>query len=429
METMRPGPLSDVNVLDFSWVIAGPHATRTLADMGANILKIEHYKNGTNERHQALQVKKNGVTQSSYHINLNRGKKSLCINLKHPKGINLIHDLIRKCDVIVENFAPGVMKKLNLDYELVIKIKPDVIYCSISAFGHWGKNFDRPGYDIIAQAASGWLGLTADHIPAPVAVGDTTASMHACTAILAALHHKMISGQGQNIDISLVDCLFTLHDTSFPSYWISEAAGQEPFVMPAVINRSPTTAPYGVYKGRNGSIVIALMSQNRWHDLVDCMGPEYEWLKTDPRTLDVSSRCKNAFVVHDALEAWVMSCESVEEAEKKLEVKGIPCSRVKNIPELATTDPLLGSREMRIKKNQPFLGEIKMYGSPLKFSRTPASIKSYAPFLGEHNREVLLTMLGYSPNLIDDLYLEDVLYEAPEVERLPDELKRIKHEE
>lgn len=429
METLRQGPLSDVNVLDFTWVIAGPHATRTLADMGANVLKVEHFKNGTNERHQALQVEKNGVIQSSYHINLNRGKKSLCINLKHPKGIDLIHDLIRKCDIIVENFAPGVMKKLNLDYDSVKKIKHDVIYCSISAFGHWGENFERPGYDIIAQAASGWLGLSADHTPAPVAVGDTTASMHACTAILAALHHKMISGQGQNIDISLVDCLFTLHDTSFPSYWISEAAGQKPFVMPGVVNRSPTTAPYGVYKGKNGSIVIALMSQNRWPDLVDRMGPDYGWLKTDPRTRDVSSRCKNAFVVHDALEAWVMSQASVEEVEKILEAAGIPCSRVKSIPELATTDPLLGTREMRIEKIQPFLGAVKMYGSPLKFSETPSMIRGYAPFLGEHNREVFQTMLDYSPGRIDELYREDIIYEAPEVERLPEELKRIKHEE
>lgn len=426
-ENMKSGPLSNVNILDFTWVLAGPHATKTLADMDANVIKVEQFKNGTNERHQAFQVKKNGVVQSSYHLNLNRGKKSLCINLKHPKGIDLIHQLIRKSDIIVENFAPDVMNRLQLDYESVKKINPAIIYCSISAFGHWGYNYQRPGYDVIAQAASGWLGLSATQTPAPVAIGDTTAAMHACTAILAALYNRMISGKGQNIDISLVDCLFTLHDTSFPSYWISEAAGLKPFVMPGTVQKSPTTAPYGVYNGKNGSIAIALMSQNRWPDLVDLMGLEYAWLKTDVRTKDVASRCKteNAFLVHDALEAWVMSQSSLEEAERKLEAAGIPCSRVKSITELATTDPLLESRQMRVKQTQPFLGTVKTFGSPLKFSETPAIVRGYAPFLGEHNRAVLSNVLDYSKEQIDELYEDNVLYQAPEVDRLPAELERM----
>lgn len=427
MERIKSGPLSDVNVLDFTWVLAGPHATKTLADMGANVLKIEHFKNGANERHQALQVEKNGIIQSSYHLHLNRGKKSLCINLKHPKGIELIHGLIKKSDIIIENFTPGVMDRLKLDYESAKKIKPDIIYCSISAWGHWGPNCHKPGYDAIAQAASGWIGLTAKHVPAPVAIGDTTASMHACTAMLAALHHRMVTGQGQNIDISMVDCLFSIHETSFPSYWISEAAGNEPFVMPGTDQKSPTSSPYGVYKGENGYVSIALLSQNRWPELVDLMGPEYAWLKTDPRTRDLASRCmnENVFLVHDALEAWVMSQDSVEEAEKKLEAAGIPCCRVKSIPELATTDPHLGAREMRHEMLQPFLGPVKVFGSPLKFSETPSTVRGYAPFLGEHNREVLSTLLGYSGEQIEELYREDVLYHAPEVEKLPEELKKM----
>lgn len=426
MENINPGPLSDINVLDFTWVLAGPHATKTFADMGANVLKVEHFKNGTNERYQTLQVEKNGITQSSYHLNLNRGKKSLCINLKNPKGIELIHGLIRKSDIIIENFAPGVMDRLNLDYVEVRKIKTDIIYCSISAFGHWGYNSQKPGYDIIAQAASGWTGLTAKHVMAPIAIGDTTAAMHACTAMLGALHHRMVTGQGQNIDIAMVDCLFSLHETSFPSYWISEAVG-EPFIMPGMDQKSTTTAPYGIYNGKNGSIAIALLTDSRWPALVDLMGHGYEWMNTDPRTRDLANRCKAeyAFLVHDALEAWVQFQDSVEEAERKLEAAGIPCCRVKSIPELATTDPYLGAREMRLKKIQPFLGPITMSGSPLKFSETPATIRGYAPFLGEHNRETLSKMLGYSEEQIDELYKEDVLYHAPEVDKLPEELKKL----
>ncbi len=426
METVKPGPLSNVNVLDFTWVLAGPHAAKTLTDMGAQVIKVEKYKAGTNERHQALQVEKNGITQCSYHLNLNRGKKSVCINLKHPKGIELIHELIKKSDIIIENFSPLVMGRLGLDYEGARKIKPNIIYCSISAWGHFGPNSDKPGYDAIAQAASGWIGLTAKKVGAPVAIGDTMAAMHACTAILGALYHRTLTGEGQNIDISLVDCLFSIHETSFPAYWISEAAGK-PFIMPGTDQKSPTSSPYGVYNGKNGAISIALLSDNRWPELVDLMGPGYEWLKTDPRTIDVAARCKNenVFLVHDALESWVMSQGSVEEAEGKLEGVGIPCCRVKTIPELATTDPHLGARGMRVKKVQPFIGPITMSGSPLKFSETPAMIRGYAPFLGEHNREVLGSFLDYSKEQIEALYKEDVLYHAPEVEKLPEELKRI----
>ena len=426
MNTSKAGPLSNVNVLDFTWVLAGPHATKTLADMGATVFKIEHFKNGSTERHQALRVEKNGVTQSSYHLNLNRGKKSLCINLKHSKGIELIHDLIMKSDILVENFAPGVMARLNLDYESVKKIKPDIIYCSISAWGHWGPNSDKPGYDAIAQAASGWVGISANHIPAPMAIGDTSAAMHACTAMVSALYHKTISGQGQNIDISLVDCLFSLQDTSFPSYWISEAAKGELFIMPSVEQKSPTSAPYGIYKGKNGSIAVALLTQNRWPELVDLMGPEYAWLKTDDRTRDHVSRCKNgnAFLVHDAIEAWVMSQSSVEDAEQKLEKAGIPCARVKSISELATTDSQITDREMKVEIQQPFLGSVNVFGNPLKFSETPATVRGYAPFLGEHNRQVLSTILGYSQTQIGELYAEDVLYHSPEVENLTEEMRK-----
>ena len=317
------------------------------------------------------------------------------------------------------------MKRLKLDYHALKKVRPDIIYCSISAWGHWGPNSHKPGYDAIAQAASGWVGVSANHNPAPVAIGDTTAAMHACTAMVSALYHRTVSGQGQNIDISLVDCLFTLQDTALPSYWITETAYHKPFIMPGVDKKSTTSAPYGFYRAKDGSLAIALLTQNRWSDLVDLMGAEYQWLKTDARTRDHASRSRpeNVFLVHDALEAWVMSQDSVEEAERQLESAGIPCCRVKTISELATTEPHLGSREMRREVFQPFLGQVKMFGSPLKFSKTPADIRGYAPFLGEHNREVISSMLGYSGEQIDELYRKDILYHAPEVEKLPEELR------
>jgi CoA:oxalate CoA-transferase len=425
MEKIKSGPLTGITVLDFTWVLAGPHATMALADMGANVFKVEAYARGTHERWQPLQVEKNGVTQSSYHIHLNRGKKSLCINLKDPKGKEVIHDLIRKCDILVENFAPGVMDRLKLDYDSVKKIKSDIIYCSISSFGHWGPNCQKPGYDVIAQAASGWVGLTQQKIPAPIAIGDTTAAMHACTAVLAALYHRMVSGEGQNIDISMVDCLFSLHETSFPFYWTGAAAGS-PGITPLMGKQSSTSAPYGIYEGKNGAIAIAILTEARWPELVDVMGPGYEWLKTDPRTCRITGRCstENAPLVHKAVESWVMSQDSVEEAERKLEAAGVPCSRVKTIEELATTDDHIEARQMRQEKFQPFLGPMKMFGSPMKFSSTPSEIQGYAPFLGEHNKEVLSKVLGYSPERIESLYRDKVLHEGPEVEKLEEEIKK-----
>lgn len=426
MNNSKPGPLSDITVLDFTWVLAGPHATKTLADMGANVIKVDRYKDGANERWQPHRVEKDGVTQSSYHLNVNRGKKSICVNLKHPKGLEVITDLLKVSDLVIENFAPGVMGRLKLDYESVRKIKPDIIYCSISAFGHSGPNSDKPGYDVIAQAASGWTSQSTPPLMAPVSIGDTTAAMHACTAMLAALHHRNQTGQGQNIDIALVDCLFTLHENAFPWYWASEAAGK-PLVMSATGQKSPGFAPYGIYNGKNGQIAIASMTQNRWPALVDLMGPECAWLKEDPRYNELESRCTvaNAGVVHDAIEKWVMAQESVQEAERLLEEVGIPCARAKGLVELATEDPQIGEREMRPRQFQPFLGPVRMYGSPLKFSETPSCIRGYAPFVGEHNKDVLSSVLQYSLDEISGLYQDGVLYHAPEVERLPEELEKM----
>lgn len=423
--SVKPGPLSDVTVLDLTWVLAGPHATKTFADMGARVIKVEQYKAGANERWLPLRVEKDGVTQSSYSLTVNRGKKSLCVNLKHPKGMEVIEELIRKADVLIENFAPGVMDRLKLDYESVRRLKPDVIYCSISSFGHWGPYSHKPGYDLIAQGASGWTAQSDPPVIAPVSIGDTMAAMHATTAILAALHHRDRTGQGQNIDISMMDALFSLHENTLPWYQISEAVGQ-PVEMGKIGRKHPGYAPYGIYQARNGYIVIACLSDARWDHLVEAMGAEFAWLKDDPRAASVSTRCstENAGLIHDAVERWVQSKESVEEVEGILELAGVPCLRVRDLVELATVDPQIKAREMMPVVEQPFLGPVKMYGSPLKFSETPACIRGYAPFLGEHNREVLSELLGYPDDAIDALYREDVLHHAPEVERLPGRARR-----
>ena len=427
MNETKPGPLSKYTILDFTWVLAGPHTTKQFADLGANVIKVEQYKAGANERWLPLRVTHDGVTQSSYSINVNRGKKSICLNLKTPEGMELIRELIRKSDVLVENFSPTIMGRLNLDYESVRKIKPDIVYCSISCFGHWGPYSHKPGYDVIAQSASGWIAQSEPEIMAPVSIGDMNAAMHACTAILAALLYREQTGIGQSIDISMTDCLLGLHENTLPWYMISEAIGQPKEPM-KIGSKHPGYAPYGIYRGKDGSIAIAILTEARWPGLLEAMGKNYSWLKDDPRFATIPLRCStdNAPTLHRTIEEWVMSEPTVEDAEKKLEDAGVPCMRVKTLVELATKDPQIQAREMISRVPQPFIGPMMMYGCPLKLSETPGCIRGYAPFLGEHNREILQKMLGRSDESIEKLYQKGVLYHEEAVDRLPAELAKMK---
>ncbi|HEX3012526.1 MAG TPA: CoA transferase [Syntrophomonadaceae bacterium] len=414
---IKPGSLKGVTVLDFTWVLAGPHATKLLADMGALVIKVEPYQVGANERHLPPQRSCNGVNQSSYSINVNRGKKSISVNLKSQSGRELICELIKKADILVENYAPGVMERLGLDYETVKKIKSDIIYCSISCFGHWGPYSDKPGYDLIAQVASGWTAQNEIFQLAPVSIGDTVAGVHAALAIVSALYVRDQKGFGQNIDISMMDCLLSLHENTIPWYTLSEAVS-EPIDLPKIGRVHEGYAPYGLYRGKNGVIGIACLSENRWEPLVRCMGEKYAWLLTDPRTKDVYSRCKNAALVHQALDEWVGSQDSVEEVERILDQEKVPCMRARTVEELTDSDPHVKARDMMPVVDQPFIGPMKMLGSPIKMSETPSCIRGYSPLLGEHNDKILAEFLGYSQEQIKALYDADVIYHEEAVDRM-----------
>ncbi|MCD6570042.1 MAG: CoA transferase [Deltaproteobacteria bacterium] len=423
MDKLKPGPLDGIVVLDFTWVLAGPHATKTLADMGATVVKVERYNDGANERWLPLRVTNDGVTQSSYSINVNRGKKSICIDFKKPEGMELVHELIKKSDVLVENFAPGVMERLKLDYELVRKIKEDIIYCSISCFGHWGPYSHKPGYDMIAQGASGWSDQSTPPIIAPVSIGDMLASVHATTAICGALIHHGKTGMGQNIDISMMDSLFSMHENTLPWYLISSAVG-DPVEPPRVGAHHPGYAPYGIYEGKDGYIAIACLTEPRWVPMVKVMGKDYEWLLKDPRAKDVSTRCstENAPFIHEQVAKWVMEEDSVTEAERKLEKAGVPCIRCRSIKELADSDPHIKAREMMVTIDQPFIGPMRHYGSPLKMSETPCGVRGHGPFLGEHNFEVFSGVLDLAEDKIKELYKKEILYHEPAVDRLKEKV-------
>ena len=422
MTAKKRGALEGLKVLDFTWVYAGPFATRQFADMGAEVIKVEPPGVGALERRYFMIIERNGVKQSSYSVSLNRGKKSVSINMKLDKGRDIVRELIKKSDIVISNMTPGAMKDLGVSYEEVKKINPKIIYCTISCFGHYGSYANEPGFDLIAQVASAWCGQTNPPVPAPLAIGDANAGMHATTAILAALYYREKTGLGQNIDISMTDCLFHLHENNPPAYLFS---GRKVYPVPNT-RWAAAYAPYGLIKVRDGLIAIAALSDALWERLVKTMGKGYEWLLTDPRTNDLSKRLtfESAPFIHQTLEDWAVKFNSVQEAEDLLRGAGVPAMHVKDFTEAADA-PYIRDREMIVKMKQPFVGEIETYGSPFRMSETPGRVMGHAPLIGEHNREVLSRILVYKDDKIDKLFEEGVIYKEEAVDRLDEEMKKL----
>ncbi len=422
MSENKPGPMEGITILDFTWVYAGPFASRQFADLGANVIKIEPQQRGATERHYYLEMERNGVSQSSYSTSLNRGKKSVSINIKTQVGKNIILDLARKADIVLENMSPGSMANAGLGYDDIRKVNPRIIYCSISCFGQYGPYSREPGFDIIAQAASGWIGQSDPCNQAPVAIGDCNAGMHATAAILAALYYREKTGIGQYVDISMADCLFHLHEANPPAFFFSNRQ-----VSPKPISRWHSVyAPYAVLKGHDGFIALGAITDNTWKLLVDVMGKDYQWLLTDPRTDKLEKRltAETAPFIHQLMEDWLAKFDSVRDAERLLKKGGVPCMRVRTWQE-AADDPQIRAREMVVKLKQPFVGEIETYGSPFKMSETSAGVRGHAPLLGENNSEVLSSVLEFTSEEIEHLYKDGILYKESAVDRLPDELKRL----
>ena len=414
--------LTGIRVLDFTWVYAGPFAARQLVDLGAEVIKVEMIETGALERRYSLVLERHGVAQSSYSVFLNRGKKSLSIDLKTEKGLNIIRELAKKSDIVLSNMAPGTLSNLQLGYEDIKKINPSIIYCDISCFGHYGSYANEPGFDIIAQAASGWCGQSDPPMPAPLAIGDSNAGMHATAAMLAALYYREKTGIGQYIDISMTDCLFHSHENNPPGYLFSHRT-----VLPAKNSRwASAYSPYALLKGQDGFVAIAALSDTLWEKLVQAMGQEYAWLRTDPRTNALSKRIsyENAPFVHTILEEWLQKFDSVTQAEDLLRKAGVPAMKVRGFEEICDA-PYLKDREMLVKIKQPFVGEIEIYNSPFRMTETPGKVMGYAPLLGENNREVLSRVLGYGDEDIDQLIAEGILYKEEAVDRLPEEIERL----
>jgi crotonobetainyl-CoA:carnitine CoA-transferase CaiB-like acyl-CoA transferase len=400
--TMPPRMLADCTVLDFTQYLAGPTVTRLMAEMGANIIKVEPGPGGDPSR--LLPFIKEG--RSGYFVQQNRGKKSLCIDFNKPEGLDVIRALVKKVDVVVENFGPGVMEKRGLDYASLKQINPKIIMASISAFGRKSPLSHKVGYDLIAQAFSGIMHMTgeADGPPQFVGVGiaDVGSGVHAFAALGYALYYREKTGVGQHIDLAMVDALYHMHEVNVQVHALSGGA----YVPKRAGSHHPLICPVGTFKGPQGWMVILVLDR-QWESLCRAMGkPE---LVADPRFVTGADRGKNQKELIAIIETWLQSFPSDEAALQMMDENRIACAPVMAIAD-SIHHPYFKAREMVRTVPDPVLGEVTIPGFPLKYSEFPELPHIQAPLLGEHNVEVLCSQLGYSEKQVSELQAKGILF-------------------
>lgn len=392
--------LKNVKILDLTRVLSGPFCTSMLADMGAEVIKVEHPMGGDGSREPSCAV--NG--ESLYFMSLNRGKKGITLNMKNKKGLEILKSLIAKADVIIENFRPGVMAKLGLSYLEVKQINPAIIYASISGFGQDSPMKRLPAFDLVAQAMGGIMSVNGSAGAPPtrvgVSLGDTSTALYTAFAIVTALLNREKTGKGQSIDVSMVDSVFSLLEMSLFSHLSDNQK-----VPGRIGSRHPTSYPYDVFEAKDGYFTIATYDNLGFSRVCDAMAtPE---LMNDQRFETDTLRGRNDTALKEIIETWSKAL-TVEQVLEKLENNQVPCSPIYNIKQVAESDHIK-VREMLIDVEHPKAGHTRLPALPIKFSETPAKIQGPAPLLGEHTKEVLKQVLGFDDETIDKLATEKAI--------------------
>jgi crotonobetainyl-CoA:carnitine CoA-transferase CaiB-like acyl-CoA transferase len=387
-------PLDGILVIDLSRVLAGPYCTMELADMGATVVKIELPGSGDDTRAYGPPFLHG---ESTYFMSVNRNKKSLTLNLKHARGKEILRQLLQKGDVLVENFRPGTLDGLGFGYDVVHACNPQLIYCSISGFGQTGPYAQRPGYDLIAQAEGGVMSLTGEPDDPPVKVGlsfaDITAGMNAFSGILLALLARQRTGEGQRVDVSLLDCQVALLTYQAGIYF---ATGRSPERLG---NKHPSITPYETFEAKDGHIIIACGNQGFWERFCKLAGLDH--LLGDERFTTMKKRVENRHELTPLVAAGVKT-RTRREWYTLLDREGIPCGLIKNVAEVCT-DPQVLARDMVVQLNHPTAGPISVNGVPIKLSATPGEVSEPPPLLGQHTETVLADILGYTADQIAEL--------------------------
>jgi len=394
-------PLAGIRVVDYSHFLAGPFVSRCLAALGAEVIKVERPKEGDAGRAHAYQI--NG--QSGYYLQQNMGKEGLCVNIKDPRGLELVKKLVESADVFVENYRPGALKKLGLGYDELAQTNPGLVYCSVSAYGHTGPDAPRPGFGLIAEAKSGIMAMVGSPGEAPpllrIALGDMYTGTNAVGAICAALLGRVKSGRGQHIDLALYDCLVSMHEYAIQCYTLS--GGKE--IPQQTGHDLPNSTLYGVFTAQDGHVVIAAQVDDAWKRLAQLVGGEM--LAADARFHSSTGRNTHREEILAIVRAWV-GPRRVAECLALLDGIDVPCAKVQNIDE-ALADPQIHARGMVVDQEHPVLGKIQLGNLPFHFSECDTTIRSPAPLLGQHNK-IVASRLGYSQEAIESMVRDGVLY-------------------
>jgi crotonobetainyl-CoA:carnitine CoA-transferase CaiB-like acyl-CoA transferase len=388
------GPLTGLKVIELAHIMAGPVCGQLLADMGADVIKVEKAPGGDDTRRM---VPPEVDGESAAFMILNRNKRGTAINLKSEAGKDVVRRLLSSADVVIENYRVGTMERLGLGYESLHQQNPGLIYCQITGFGRTGPYADRPGFDLIAQGMSGLMSVTGEGagrppIKAGVPVGDISAGMLAAMGILAAYIHRLKTGKGQLVDTSL------LEGSIVNTAWVSAiflATGISP---QAIGSAHPMAAPYQALQTADGWINIGAANQANWLRLVEVL--EIPELARDPRFVDNAARMQNLPVLIEILSEKLIQRNAADWLAR-LEAVGVPASPVLSIGEMLA-DPQVIARDMVVEVEHSRLGRTRALGSPVKFSDTPTRISRGAPLLGEHTREILAEY-GYDNSEIEAL--------------------------
>jgi len=396
------GMLKGIRVIELSHIMAGPVCGMMLADMGADVTKVEKIPGGDDTR-RSVPPEING--ESAAFMMMNRNKRGIALDLKAQAGKDVLRRLVKQNDVLIENYRKGTMEKLGLGYETLAELNPGLIYCEVSGFGRTGPYAERGGFDLIAQGMSGLMSITGEGPGRPpvkcgAPMTDITAGILAAMGVLGAYIERLKSGRGQRVDTSLFEAGIT------HTFWqsaIAFATGESPGAMGSA---HPLNAPYQAVATADGWITIGAANQRNWEKLLEVLGAEQ--LQQDPRFASNDVRMRNLAALQEALAGYFEKRTSTDWLQR-LEQAGVPAGPILGIAEMHR-DPQAVARGIVQTIQHPVAGAVKTLGHPVKYSRTPASIRRAAPLYGEHSREVLQE-LDYSDTEIDALFAQGVLIE------------------
>jgi crotonobetainyl-CoA:carnitine CoA-transferase CaiB-like acyl-CoA transferase len=388
-------PLAGLRVLDCSRIVAGPLATQIFSDYGAEVIKVEQPRIGDDSRHWAPPRTADG--QATYFFAINRGKQSITIDLKHPRGTALVVELARGSDVLIENFTPGTMDRLGLGWAPLAAVNPRLVYCSISGFGATGPARDRAGYDAIMQGFTGLMSITGEADGSPVKVGvaliDVITALYAHGAILAALRHRDRTGQGQHLELSLMECgIASLINAATAFLLAGEVQGRWGGAHPSLV-------PYQAFRARDGYLMVGAGNERLWKAFCEVLGAP-EWAD-DPRYDTNARRVERRAELVAAIEAR-LAARDRDDWVAAFAAAGLPAGPINDVGQVFA-DPQVLHREMAVEVEHPTAGRIRLPGIPVKFSATPARVQGPPPRLGEHTDEILRRVLGLPDAEIADL--------------------------